>query len=173
MLSSVVTVSLGRGVIACWINQCLSWNMCIFKNIAGCTILQCILVCPSLHNIVQKLNTIYRVVTWTKIWLHVKSLNLYYSGPKVFTGIQWKSNNLAWGSIETTGYCGIILNCGGRCLWIVKILHGNVISCLTGLLHYFIKHSWERKFMGMGNPWNPRTLIPYEQWMMIPQYVIS
>ena len=83
MLSSVVTVSLGRGVIACWINQCLSWNMCIFKKTAGCTSLQCILVCPSLHNIVQKLNTIHRVVTCTKIWLQVKSL---------ITGIQWKSN---------------------------------------------------------------------------------
>ena len=113
--------------------------MCIFKNTAGCTSLQCILVCPSLHNIVQKLNTIHRVVTCTKIWLHVKSLNLYFSGPKVFTGIQWKSNNLAWGSIETSVESFIIVG-ADVCGLIVKILlvHGNVISCLTGLLHYFI-----------------------------------
>ena len=34
-------------------------------------------------------------------------------------------------------YCGIILICVGRCLWIVKILLicGNVISWVIGLLH--------------------------------------
>ena len=35
------------------------------------------------------------------------------------------------------------------------------LQCRT--IHYFVKHSWGRKFVDKGKPKNPRTSNPHEQ----------
>ena len=66
-------------------------------------------------------------------------------------------------------YYGIIFICGVQCLWIIKIL----LVCwdvITWVMNYVI--TWVMNYVitlvmnlcGKGNPRNPWTLIPLEQW---------
>ena len=81
-----------------------------------------------------------------------------------------------WGTCShwiQSSYCGISLVRRGQCSCIVKMLLVRkrrkfvvnwfiALECKT--IHYFVKLSCERKFVGKCKPRNPRTLIHHKLW---------
>ena len=48
-------------------------------------------------------------------------------------------------------------------LWGRKFMGNRFAGLQYKTIHYFVKHLLGGKFVGKGNPWNPKTLNPHNQ----------
>ena len=133
---------------------------------------------PSLKFFPQTMRAKAAKIKWGQIlsciqWFNCHRLNHMEDNTKIMWGktlILVNDSRYAHKKHSVFKYYGIIFICRVQCLWIIKILLvcWDIITwvmknyVITWVMNYII--TWVMNLCGKGNPRNPWTLIPHEQW---------